>query len=543
VLNLRLRQAEYAVGDGRLDEACELLKDEATRNHRRGQRLVGKLIEALVKRGRAHLEVGRLGSARSDCEKAAALGGNQEQVGALRSEVVLAGEALERSRRRAGAAVAEARVCLDRGDYSKGAAALKGMDDGADPRIGEALAAGRANRDDAVRRAEAAIKREDWDAAAAALVNVGPGVDEGLIERVRVGLEGLAWSDLKNGRLDRVGVRLDRLASLGLDRVRQEELDGVMDDCRLASWWIEKGDLREAGVVLGRLKLRLKGAGWLDEATGLVNEAEKARAGLVAGPLGLTGMAKPRTEAETQLSMGRHVAPRPRRRPVGADRRAVASPVVHGHPVHRCGGEGTNGMADRFMLQVDGGGRCLVCRGGRVTMGAGGRFDVALVGRGSSVGPMDGAGGVVIERVEDDWFLRGPGEASGVVKVNGRLVGDCLLSDGDRIEIAGCGEMKFGQPVASSPTAVLRLTGAKLGRRDVRRVVLMAGAVVIGAGGASHVKSDLVDGALVLREEDDGHGRLRCGAMGGRGGVDRGRVLVTGEPAEVGGVGVMVAGW
>lgn len=534
VLNLRLRQAECAVGDGRLDEACELLEAEGVREHRKGQRLVGQLVEKLLSRGKAHLEVGRLGAARQDCEKAGRLGGNQEAVGELRAAVVLAGEALERSKRRAGAAIAEARGCLDRGEFSKGAGAIEGVEEGRG--VGAAIEAGRAKRDGGAARAKGAMERGDWDGAAGALVGIEKLVDEELVEEVKAGLVGLVWEDLKRGRLDRVGARLDRLAGLGLERVKLEELDGVLDDCRLAGWLVESGDLGAAGVALGRLGLRLEGAKWLEEAKRLAKEAEAAKAGLMGGALGLLG-GNGKEKSAKKMGRGRVGG--------GAGDGEVVERMVGGSVEMGRGDKGEHGMAGRFLLQVDGGGRCLVCRGGRVTMGAGKRFDVGLVGGGSSVGDV---GGVVIERVEDDWFLRSPGvgqlageQTVGVVKVNGRVVGDCLLGDGDRIDVVGCGEMKFGLPVASSPTAVLRLTGAKLlGRRDVRRVVLMAGAVVIGAGGANHVKTDLVEGKVVVREDGE---RLRCGLMGGRDGGGEGQVLVEGETIEVGGVGVMKLGW
>jgi len=40
VLILKIRQAEVALADGRLDEVAELLKSERLRSHRRGQAIV-----------------------------------------------------------------------------------------------------------------------------------------------------------------------------------------------------------------------------------------------------------------------------------------------------------------------------------------------------------------------------------------------------------------------------------------------------------------------------------------------------------------------
>ena len=60
---LRLKQAEVAMADGRLDEAFSLLNRDDARGHRRGQELIGRLAKALVNRGRQHLSADRGGQA------------------------------------------------------------------------------------------------------------------------------------------------------------------------------------------------------------------------------------------------------------------------------------------------------------------------------------------------------------------------------------------------------------------------------------------------------------------------------------------------
>ena len=56
MLFLRIKQVETALKDGRLDEAYELLAESDAREHRRGQELTGQLVQALLDRGRCHLE-------------------------------------------------------------------------------------------------------------------------------------------------------------------------------------------------------------------------------------------------------------------------------------------------------------------------------------------------------------------------------------------------------------------------------------------------------------------------------------------------------
>jgi len=59
VLILRLKQAESAMADGRLDEAFDIVQSDSIRQHRRGQKLIGRLARALAKRGQENLEAER----------------------------------------------------------------------------------------------------------------------------------------------------------------------------------------------------------------------------------------------------------------------------------------------------------------------------------------------------------------------------------------------------------------------------------------------------------------------------------------------------
>src|SRR5437764_6767698 len=69
MLILRIRQAQVALADSRLDEAYQLACATDVRTHRRGQTLIGELARALVKRGQEHLEAQRLALALAEPRK------------------------------------------------------------------------------------------------------------------------------------------------------------------------------------------------------------------------------------------------------------------------------------------------------------------------------------------------------------------------------------------------------------------------------------------------------------------------------------------
>ena len=86
MLMLRLRQAQCALADGRLDEAQRLLEEPALRDHRKGQRLVARLARRFGDRARDHLKAGQPRAALADCGRAIALAGPTPDRVALRDE-------------------------------------------------------------------------------------------------------------------------------------------------------------------------------------------------------------------------------------------------------------------------------------------------------------------------------------------------------------------------------------------------------------------------------------------------------------------------
>jgi hypothetical protein len=70
VFNLRLRQAETAFAEERLNEAARLAEQPDVRDRREGQILITRIVEAFVARSREHLTASRLDEANADCNEA-----------------------------------------------------------------------------------------------------------------------------------------------------------------------------------------------------------------------------------------------------------------------------------------------------------------------------------------------------------------------------------------------------------------------------------------------------------------------------------------
>ncbi len=120
MLFLRIKQAEVALADGRLDEAFEIAKAADLRKQRSGQELISRLARALLDRGREHLEANRSLPAAHDCEKAEQLAGNLPEVCELRAAVAAALNMGHDAQQRCAQILAAARRQFERGQLTVG---------------------------------------------------------------------------------------------------------------------------------------------------------------------------------------------------------------------------------------------------------------------------------------------------------------------------------------------------------------------------------------------------------------------------------------
>jgi len=485
---LRIRQAETALNDGRLDEAYELAGDPNLRAHRRGQELINRLARAFVARGREHLAGERYTQALADCEKAGKLGGNLADAAELRTAITEAVTIRQRQARKADDAVAATRQYIDDGQLSLANDALAELDANSARVAGlqHQVAARKGKADAGLNRAQQALDREDWDAAIDALLEAGRAhaanqrlneltaqVTSAVTQQVRAAID--------QGRLPLADSLIKRLKPLTHETTDLHELAGIMEQCRRALRCIEQGQLRSAGEILGRLHSLLPDASWLGIAHDAVRHAAENLEQVRGGPLGL--LSAPLAPSTEPASMA---GPPPGAHEVDTDKTIRTKPM-------------DTTLPSRFLLQVDGVGSYLVLRDRRVTIGpisSSRRPDVGLMAEPGL--PVAG-----IERTDEDYFI----VSDRAVTVNGAPVTRKLLADGDKIALSPRCRIKFTLPNAASTSAVLSLSGTRLLRGDARRVILMDRSLVIGPGSAAQVRADALTGPVILYVRD---GRLVC---------------------------------
>ncbi len=356
MLILRIRRAECALADGRLDEAFELAQADDLRSHRRGQDLTTRLGDAFVKRGREHLAAQRLTQAMADCQKAAKLTGNTPDSSSLQTDIATAMSQQQGTGARQGEILAQARQHMDRGQLSMGARVLADADQ--DAAAATALTRELTRRRDAAEAAgdkvQAALDRNDYSRAVDELVAAKSArlTSDRIITlttRLAERMAGRIREHIVDGRLDLAENLMNRLSLLAADKLETQELTSVLDLCRQAGRYVRDGQPLQAARAFRKLRSILPDAKWIETAVSNCDSAVGAREVLHTGPVGLLGKVSSdilNVASQTQMNQT----------PAGGGGK-LPEPLA------------TATLPGKFLIQADGVGSFLVVRGPMVTVG------------------------------------------------------------------------------------------------------------------------------------------------------------------------------
>lgn len=518
MLNLQLKQAETALADGRLDEACQLAAQSEVREHRGGQKLIGRIVAALLKRGDEHLSNDRFDEANRDCRAADRLAGNKPEIARLREQVnsKLKDNAIKHQQR--DQLVRAARQEFQRGAISLGGRMLAQLDgDSQAEAVSRELQLRRESADANVQRVEDALRQPTHDAAFRELTQLKQDFPnhpkfEDLLNQLSTSV-GKQLDELVNaGRLDKVQALLQRAGSLVSCSCHLSETSAAMDQLQLAADAVRGGQFRHAANTLTRMATILPKAKWIVAAVKDAKLTADTAEALCAGPLGML-----------ELGMVESV---PRQLPARNGAHRNRQPNVQPQAFAK-----TNvGNTDRCLLSVEGVGSFLVLRHPLVRIGSGSSTrtnDIGLMNAGSLPA-------ISIERVQDDYFIR----SERPISVNERKTSEKLLTNGDRIALNRRCHLKFLLPNPASTTAVLELSTAKLKRPDVRRVILFDESIVMDQTRAAHVMLQQAEPPVVIVSRN---GSLTAKPMGRGVTTDQIQKIAHGETIVVGSTSFSIA--
>lgn len=469
MLPVRLKQAEHALRQGRLDEAYRQLQQPSLREHRQGQNLIAQLIESLLVRSRAHIDQANLAAALTDLNKARQLAGNSAEIEQLEQQIKTQLQTKQTQRRRDEAQLQQAERHLAQGWLSAVEHAVP------DPQANGKAAAllKQADQEQAARqlirdRLEQALQQKDWLRAAALLEHVP---HPGPLNQIWCELSGMVFqaaqiqmqAHYQQGDIPAMRYILDTLKPIGSAAPELGKWQQVVCYSEQAAEALRRYDLNGTVESLMRIESLAGPADWLavglQQTQSVQTELQKLR----CGPLGVWFTARDESSGID--------APAPK--PVDFSKTPLqqVAPV----PDHQ-------GM----ILQVDGVGSALLLAQEQIRLGpisGSVRCDVPLM-----VTPETPV--VTIERVDGDYF---------VLQHDGKRK---LLRDGQNITVGQRLRVLFRQPHPASGTAVLEIPGNKMPRPDLRRVILLDREVVLADRRHAHLQvPGLYPPAVLFRQQ------------------------------------------
>lgn len=509
---VRLKTAEDAFDDGRIDEAFDIVTMPDLAGHRRTQILLNKLAESLLTRGQEHLLNQRFTEALADFDRAGRCGHATEKVVEWRNRAVAASREAVDGRKTREAALAEAQARLAAGSLHGAQSALDavaGMD------------AGRAKMQDAIARqsdraavaledAEEALKRDDLPTAVARLraamqlhakMDGVADLEARLVSRIVKN----AMESFRAGRLQRAEQQMALLSDIGRDRTERLDAQHALQLARDAGKAIGDSRYAAAGVLLGRLAQTEHKGDWVASTRDQLNQLDDLRRSVLEGPLAcfVSHDAHRAVDPVHEHSMTM-APPRPAAPPV---LQALASPTPE--QGHR-----------RLMLRIDGVGSFLLLNSQRVSIGRAGTGATADLQLVSDLADRQAE----IIRSGEDYFVA----ASGGVELAGKAVEHALLQNGDKVRLGHRVRLRFLRPSRKSAAAVLELGEGVRMASDCRRAILMGGPLIISPRRDSHIVTPPGSGDYVLMMRD---GAVMLKPTGSSSGAT---ALALGAPLNVG---------
>lgn len=530
LLFVRLRAAENALRDGRLDEAYRLATAPDIREHRRGAAVLATLADRFIERARNHFHADRFTEALMDLDRAEAGGVKKEEIAELREHMNTVATEQRRQEKSRRDRLQDAKRRIEGGSLVAGREILQQaskrdhdaqqMRREVDDRVADlknivAQAEKLIAQGQLVAAAERVQKAKSLDAHNDMVGRVASRLCDQVFDNTRTAIQA--------GRLARAADELKGLGKLGADLPTQRELSDMLVIANQATRALNAHAHVDARRHLMSLARLLPKVAWVETAIEHLRQMEDIKTALFAGPLGerLLGDIKPKADRVRIVggSADQVISP-------GAERRLDDTVAIP----NRVRTAGT--LQEHLLLLVDGGGSYLILRSPHASVGRVASSNPADIPIFSDVAERHAN----LNRVDDDYFLFSAKD----VEIAGQKTKHHLLRDGDRIVLGRKAKFTFRLPSRKSPTAVLDLSDTTKMPNDVRRIVLFHQHAMIGSGSNAHIRchhagTPLVlferHGSLWMRQRNDGH-------------VDTEPVeLILGEPVELAGVSLVLGPW
>lgn len=513
MLHARLKAAERAIANGRLDDALRITGEADVIAHAKGGKLRGRLGEAFIERAREHYRADRFTEAFLALGKAERCNASPEKIYELRKQVAAVSEEVSRQQTERRHRLEMARHRIHAGSLAAGRRLIEDAPEGEEEfdRLREELESREKRGAELLAQAKKRFEEEQIKSAIDRLVRARKinAHDEAAV-KLEQDISAFVLKETRTsfveGKLRQARESLGLLEPLTSADAGKQELRELLTLAEHASRAIQVGDFDEARRLTQRLGSLSPQAKWARKAVDLLVKVDENLLALGSGPLG---------DFDFDKSPQVNVAPK------GHANEAATVALNAGRPA------GVSVPA--LHLLVDGGGSYLILRSAHGTLGRAASTDPADIPIFADLGERHAE----ITRIEDDYFLVSPHD----VEIGGRRGQQQLLRDGDKVVLARRAKFTFRLPNRRSSSAMLDISDTTKMPNDVRNVIFMKGTVMMGHGQTCHIACQGNGSRLILFE--------RGGELWVRG-MDRHEPPVAielGTPQEISGVSFVIQPW
>ncbi len=524
--NVRIKAAEDAFEQDRLDEAFEIAVSPDLSSFARIHELRRKLSSSLLKTGQDLMMDRQFNNARNAFVRAAQLEPDEPRIGDWIRRADEAIESEQAARHQRTVAHREARERMEAGSLNGAAAVLRNAPatDVDGMALNDEIARRAEKAADLMAAAQKAVSEHRLQSAVENLTSVRKlnARQEGLsaLESAVVRkLADTASNAFHDGRLDRAAADVQLMQSLGDYSAERRDIEAAINLAARAASALQSSEYAEADVLLGRLVKISPKAKWAADARKRLRNMDDNRRALFEGPLGLAASigntpVRRSTPIDETMPAAQAAPPPP------------LPPANNPNVQDRFAGAGR--LPRRMLLRIDGVGSFLLIRGDRITIGRAGPgapSDIQLL---SDLSERHAD----IVRAGEDYFV----VSQSGVELAGNATDHALLQDGDRIRLSRRVRLTFSRPSLKSTAASLELGEGVRMPTECRRIILWSGPVLMGATKECHVRLASTLGQFVLVERG---GRLFFKAMRG----DAGRNIELGEQITIGELSFRITDW
>ena len=472
---VKIRQAQYAIKKGNLDDAFAILSDEYLAERKEGRDLLNRLADSYLERANQSVETGQYDIALENCVKAGKCRVNDPEILALESTILEMKGTKQRADKHFKDKIATADDHIANGMISV-AMDLLGNSDHTNSQVELLRKQGQHRRqflENIAEKVENALSGDDLELALELVNNISDNERQGssvapVVRRLKESVLEHLNDDFSCGRLSRFMALFEKARIVAADSIEYAEWQEIISSYKKGIDLVNEGNYRKARNILSRITKTFTTAEWLngavakiedladlqDEVESLLPEVSEPKVSANKAPQNKAAISPRRFEVENKASV-----------------RQIA----------------IDGVGAYYLFTADS------VRLGPVS--SAGNKDIAYIAQPNQ--PI-----IDIYREEGDYFAKCD---LSEIEVNTRRAKEILLHHNDKLALTAGARAKFLRANPASLTAVIDLSGIRLINSDIKGAVLAGSEIIIGNSSAAHIKCYGVAKDITVKVDQSGN--------------------------------------